>query len=228
MDTAYHPDFGANVRYEFERMPEDPDAQVRMAVRKVIGYLRADVCSPIIQEMARRALELGNGNPIAGVWKSVKSSMRFQHDDVSARRLEVDDARKEDVVEVFIRPVDQALMIMLRGMGFEDCDGYEMYAGCLLTALGVPCALVTIAAEPERPEQFSHVYIAAYVHGKRIPLDFSHGPHPGWEAPNLGRIKEWPIWETAGERFCRLAAPVAALGAAYLALKWIERRGIAA
>lgn len=198
--SAYHPDFGTTVHYEFEAMPDDPDAQVKQTMRKVIRYLRADACSEIIRDQARHALRLGAGpgrtyaeQCITGVWRLVRGSMRFKPDEDIARDLAIDDPRKADVVEVLIRPIDQALLIALRGVGVEDCDGFEMYAACLFTALGVPCKLVTVSAEPERPHQFSHVYLAVYTGGQRIPLDFSHGKYPGWECPNTGRLREWSL-----------------------------------
>lgn len=191
--TAYHPDFGQQVKYSFSPLPDDPDQQVAWTIAKVCRYLVADAQSPIIGEFAQRAIELGGGDPIVGTWHLVKNSMRFQQDETSAARLETDDPRLKDAIEVLIRPRDQALLIKLRGQGFEDCDGYEMFAGCILYRLGVPCSLVTVSAEPGEPGRFSHVYIAAYPDGQRIPLDFSHGPYPGWECPKAGRLREWPI-----------------------------------
>ena len=156
--------------------------------------------------------------------------MRFQQDADTADRLQVDDARKEDTVEVLIRPADQALLIMLRGIGVEDCDGYELYGGCLLTALRVMASLVTISAHPDYPGRFSHVYLAAYPQGPggpRIPLDFSHGKYPGWEAPNKGRLKEWPIEVTRAEILFESIFPLAILSAGYFGLRYLNRKAAA-
>jgi hypothetical protein len=191
--AAFHPDFGTRVNYAFESLPADPDSQVERTIARIIEYLIEDAQSPLIQDYARRAIEEGGGNPIQGVWNLVKRCVRFQHDEETADRLHINDPRKKDVVEVLIRPVDQALLIDLQGTGIEDCDGFEMFAGCLLYVLGIPCSLVTVSAAPEEPNRFTHVYIAAYPDGKRIPLDFSHGDYPGWECPNTGRLREWPI-----------------------------------
>lgn len=226
--TAFHPDFGAQVRYEFTWLPDDPDAQVSCTIAKLCRYLLADAQSPIIGEFAGRALELGQGDPILGCWHLIKSSLRFQQDEASAARLHVLDPRIKDVVEVLIRPVDQALLIKLRGQGFEDCDGFELFGGCLLYRMGIPCSLVTVSAEPEEPNRFTHVYIAAYPQGRegpRVPLDFSHGAYPGWECPNAGRLKEWPIgpyyYDHAG-----LALSFAAILLAYISLKIFNRKGL--
>lgn len=218
--TAFHPDFGTQVRYTFESLPADPDAQVERTIARIIQYLIEDAGTPLIQDFARRALELGGGDPITGVWNLVKPNLRFQHDETTARRLQTDDPRKHDAIEVLIRPLDQALLIDLQGIGVEDCDGFEMFAGCLLYALGIPCSLVTVSAAPEEPNRFSHVYIAAYPNGNRIPLDFSHGEYPGWECPNTGRLKEWPI--SPGSCATRLLPLLAALAAGYFAIRFYK------
>lgn len=191
--VAYHPDFGQQVRYRFDWLPDDPDGQVAVAIHRMIDLILDDAQLSMIQERALMALTLGNGDPVLGVWNTVKPLLQFRQDAEIAQRLALDDNRLADVVEVFIRPIDQELLIRTLGHGFEDCDGFELYAGCLLTALGIRCNLVTVAADRSEPTRYSHVYLAAYLDGKRIPLDFSHGKYPGWECQNLGRIREWPI-----------------------------------
>lgn len=117
-------------------------------------------------------LALGNGDPNRSVWNLLKPSMQFKQDEAIADDLEVDDARKPDTIEVLIRPLDQWLLIKLRGLGIGDCDCFHMYAACLLIALAVPCSLVTVAADPDRPYEFSHVYLASYWNGQRVPWIF--------------------------------------------------------
>lgn len=214
---AYHPDFGQLVSYRFEAMPDDPDAQVRIAVERVTRLVLQDVNEPIIQQSAARALELGGGDPILGVWKSIKPHIRFRQDADIAMDLQVNDVRKRDIVETFIPPAQQAQLIynvefpnlaapnfadkwkdgrvgQVRGKGVEDCDGFTNYGACLLLALGVPITMCTVSAERgERERLFSHIYTVAYWNGMRIPMDLSHGPHVGWECPNTGRKREWPV-----------------------------------
>jgi len=226
MQTAYHPVFGGKVPFRFDWLPDSPDGQVRGAVHRVIAYMREDAKSPMIREDVGRALELGAGDPLIGTWKLVKPLMQFQRDEKTAAQLETDDPRIPDTVEVFIRPVDQSFLIKLRGMGVEDCDGYVMYAGCILLAMRMPIALVTVAADKTDPTRFSHIYLAAYPDGfgsakKRIALDLSHGPYPGWECPNLGRLKEWPVQYTAPEHFLKLAVTLGLLSGVYFGLRRI-------
>jgi hypothetical protein len=226
MTTAYHPAFGQRVPYRFMRLPESPDGQVRETIHEVIRLIRADCFSPLVIEDAQEYLKAGKGNPIEGTW-TLREKMRFQNDEQTARQLDTRDDRIVDTVEVLIRPADQSRLIRLRDVGIEDCDGYAMYAGCILTALGVPVALVTVAADPEFPERYSHVYLAAYPKGPdgpRIPLDFSHGKHIGWECPNLGRIREWPVWVTPEEKFWRVFGPVAVVAGAVFGLRYLQGR----
>ena len=222
MTSAFHPDFGQAVNYRFDVLPEDGDGQVRETVKRMIEYIRADAQSPYMKDAARECLNLGAGNPIVGAWSHIKPSIRFQQDVDTAAKLETPDPRKESIVEVLIRPVDQRMLILLRGIGVEDCDGFEMYAACILHALGIPVALVTISADPDDPNRLSHVYLAAYVNGQRIPLDFSHGPYPGWEAPNTGRQIEWAVFETWHERVTNLLWPAVLIAGAWYGWKYLR------
>jgi hypothetical protein len=221
MPAAYHPDFGQSVQYEFRALPEAADGQVRSTIRDVIGYVRKDSHSPFIQDEARRMVELGEGNPNLGLWQMLKPSMRFKRDEAIADDLHVEDARKRDTIEVLIRPIDQWLLIKLRGIGVGDCDCYSMYGACLLAALGIPSALCTVSTEQGRPNEFSHVYLVSYWNGIRFPLDVSHGEYPGWECPNLGRIKEWQVMPSKSDQLLEMAIPISLLTAVFFGLKWM-------
>ena len=193
VDTAYHPDFGQPVSYRFEGMPEDDDAQVRMTIRRMCGLALEQSSSPVIQEDAAAALARGGGDPIQGVWATVKPYIRFRQDFDTAQDLQVEHPWKKTIVETIIEPIAQSMMIRSQGKGVGDCDCFEVYAACLLVALGVPVSFCTVAAERGREWAYSHVYLVAYPNGKRIPLDFSHGAYPGWECPNYDRLREWPV-----------------------------------
>lgn len=193
MDTAYHPDFGGHVGFKFEAMPESADAQVHMTIRTICGHVLRDSSAPVIREQAAEALRAGGGDPIKGVWESVTPYIRFQQDFDTAQKLVSSDPRKASVVETIIPPAVQAWLIRLRGYGVEDCDGFTMYGAALLCAMGIPVYFCTVSAEGDRPREFTHVYLVAYPNGHRVPLDLSHGPYPGWECPNLGRKREWPV-----------------------------------
>ncbi len=230
MQTAYSPAFGESVPYRFVALPDSADGQVRATIREIIRLIRADCHTPEVQEDAANYLKAGKGNAISGVW-TLRDKMNFQQDEKTAADTDIQDPRLDSLVEVLIRPVDQSRLIRLREVGIEDCDGFAMYAGCLLMALGIPVALVTVAADPEFPERYSHVYLAAYPagpRGPRVALDFSHGKHIGWECPNLGRIREWPVWVTPGETLLNCLTPVAVAAGAFFGLRYLEKRRAAA
>jgi hypothetical protein len=222
VETAFHPDIGPAV-YSIRALPESSDGQVRSTIKQIIGYIRDDAQSPFIQEEARRCLKLGAGDPNKGVWNLLKSSMKFKRDEAIADDLEAN-VPKSDIIEVLIRPIDQWLLIKMRGLGIGDCDCFHMYGACLLWALGIPCSLVTVSADPERPWEFSHVYLASYWNGERTPLDISHGDYPGWEAPHLGRIKEWRVEPNWQESVCDAGLVVGGLAAVYFGLSFLKRR----
>jgi len=218
--TAYHSDFDERVRYNVEAMPEDPDGQVYCAIRKMLQYIREDSTSPEIQGIARQALE--SGDPVNWLWSHIKNGMKFRQDIDIARELPID--HKEDTVEVFIRPIDQAKLIQLRGVGVGDCDCHCLYGASVLSALGIPCALVTVAADKDEPKRLSHVYTVAYLNGQRLALDFSHGPRPGWECPNQGRLIEWPVQASFASRAFEAGLAIALAAGAYFGIRWFARR----
>jgi len=211
------------VKYSFRALPENPDAQVRSTLRQVIGYMREDAQSPFIQAEAAKLHELGGGDPNVGLYRMLKRDVRFKRDEKIAEDLPGDDPRKRDTIEVLIRPIDQWLLIKLRGLGIGDCDCIHMYGGCLLHALGIPCSLVTVAADPSAPEDFSHVYLASYWNGVRTPLDISHGEYPGWECPNLGRLREWPVEVTRSEILIGTGIALGTLTAIYFGLELFRK-----
>jgi hypothetical protein len=237
LGIAYHPDFGGPIRYSFEDLPEHPYGQVSDTVTRLRENVCADLSGPysfLIEEDVAEALQLGERGDrtlpfrvIAGLWQKIKSGIKFQHDEKTAAKLAIDDRHKiPDVVEVVIRPVDQSLLMRRMGHGVEDCDGFVGYAACVLTRAGIPCKFVTVSAEPEEPNRFSHIYLAAYIDGERIPLDFSHGPYPGWECPNAGLLKEWAVIEPPATQLCSSLAPVLAVTAAYFLYRLYQRRAI--
>lgn len=209
--TAYHPDFGQVVNYEFEAMPDNADAQVEQTVKKLIGFILEDVHAPVIRQDAAAHTH----DPINGIWNFVKPRIRFKQDVDIAEDLETSDPRKHNIVETIIRPADQAILIRSQGRGVEDCDGFTGYTACLLTALGIPVSFATVQADPDSPD-YSHIYVVAYYKGQRIPLDTSHGEYPGWECPH-GRIREWPV--TRGTIMSSIVPVLIVAGLAAFALR---------
>src|SRR5579872_2361069 len=186
--AAYHPAFDAVVNFEAIPLSDDPDLQVAQTIDLMRQYVRADSGSIPIQQEAQYVAANSSGDPCSDVFWHVKNKVQFQKDEVSAAPWAA--SFPGEIVEWLVRPQDLARM----DRPAEDCDGFSQYTPALLRALGVPCSFVTVAVDPRDPSRYSHVYLACYPNGQRVPLDVSHGPYPGWEAPNpYGKKREWPI-----------------------------------
>jgi hypothetical protein len=188
--TAYHPELGTLVNYTAVPLSDDPDTQVAQTIHRMRRNVIEDSTSAPILNTAAQIQASGSGDPCADTFWWVKDRVGFRQDEQLAqpiRRL-----LDGDVVEVLIRPRDLAQM----DSPLEDCDGFASLLPALLRAQGIPCSFVTVAADNREPGRFSHVYAACYPNGKRMALDSSHGPYPGWDSIDSGqvtRVKEWPI-----------------------------------
>lgn len=194
-----HPVYG-QVRYTVEQLSDDPDEQVAQTIRRMQTLAVTDASSPEIQrDLAEIREGIGRtGNDLVeGIYWWVKSRLRFQQDSVTGGPVWALGALGEDgvIAESLIRPVDMSSLPA--GAKVGDCDDYSMYVASLLEAARIPWAFVTVAASSRDPEVYSHVYVAAYPDGMRVPLDASHGPAPGWEASQgypVWRQTEWSRW----------------------------------
>lgn len=216
MNRLNHPVLG-NVRYTSVPLSLDPDTQVQQAIALMSRYAIADAQTPEVMKDAEYAAGEGGGDPVEGAYRYAKRKLRF-----------VEDASiltNPDVVEVLIRPVDVSLISRMGGTGFVqgDCDDFSMYVAALLLAQNVACTFATVAADPESPDAYSHVYVVAYPQaGKRVPVDASHGKHVGWEAPSrFGKMREWDLYESARGSSDIQAGALIAFALAGLGVWWM-------
>ena len=190
------------LRYEIEQVPEDSDGQVAATINRMSQYVCADCqAGPILYD-AQCAVILDPNDPLAGVHRFVRSRLRFVNDEAITQPFDwmlPKGGGQDYFVECLTRPVDVSLQYAATRQPVEgDCDDYSMYTAALLRALGIDCAFATVAANRENPEVYSHVYVATYWRGQRIPMDCSHGQQAGWEfaAPGSGyKYCEWPIYD---------------------------------
>lgn len=80
-----------------------------------------------------------------------------------------------------------------------DCDSICVMFAAMCETIGLPCRFVTIKADQERPDEFSHVFVEVKVpkHGW-VGADATM-PHPfGWKAEGYPR-QEWPASKDAPE-----------------------------
>lgn len=171
-------------------VPDDPDAQVSQVIGMMRRYVNEDYNTP---EIHRAVLSSRlTGDPLYDTFRSVKQRMQFVSDETTVQPVQAE--TQLPVVEALMRPRDMARLKHQRG----DCDDYVMYGAALLSAQQVPVSFVTVAADPQAPDTWSHVYLAAYPDqgpyaGQRVPLDISHGPYVGWETVNVYKRAEWPV-----------------------------------
>ena len=218
-----HPAFGSHtVRYSLRGLSDDADTRVAQTIDVMREYAIAD--APALSRDADEALRAGQGDAVRGVFALCKRRFQFQDDMLTAGGVpDLDTLTRESIVETIIRPVDLSLMWQSGLQPVEDCDGYSTYAASLLTHLNVPCAFVTVAVDPRAPDEYSHVYLAVYPNGERVPFDASHGPYVGWEVPNpYGKRREWPL---SVQRFDWLVA-LSAVGAASSILMLLGSRSV--
>jgi hypothetical protein len=223
VSQVFHPDFGQVVNYTSQQLSDCPDQQVDSTIGAMRQLALAD--APHMQSEAQQALQYGNGCPVTGVFNYVKGKMRFQLDEQTADSINqfIPQSSEKPIVEILIRPRDLSQLCLLQNNGIGDCDDYSMYAACLLIALGVSCSFATVAASSSDPSAYSHVYVVAYPNGQRVPLDCSHGPYAGWEAPNkYGKFREWPINGSSGMDGC---IPWLLIAGVAVAFAYVNKKG---
>lgn len=78
-----------------------------------------------------------------------------------------------------------------------DCDDISMLVGALAIALGYSARLITIAADPGSPDEFSHVYTEVECpagSGNWIPLDAARpNAQFGLQPPGYFRKRAWSL-----------------------------------
>lgn len=75
-----------------------------------------------------------------------------------------------------------------------DCDDISMLLATLVMAVGYPARLMTVAASPSSPEQFSHVYMEAEIpagSGQWIPMDPARADSQFGVAPPMTYRSRW-------------------------------------
>jgi hypothetical protein len=93
--------------------------------------------------------------------------------------------------------VDQTLIppqTMLRMPAPEgDCAQFSMCGNAMLKVCCVDSWFKTIAADPDYPETYSHVYLVVGVAPSQyMPFDASNGPSPGAEYARRFKERVWP------------------------------------
>ena len=221
-ELAWHPAFGA-VYVTIHELPDDPQQQVEITIDTMRRYTLDSLSDPALINDVYQSAQSDDAVTDAKRYlqRNGAAGMRYVRDEETGSPFEV--YKWKPVIEMLMPPAGQVRSPYRAG----DCDDFAMIGAAHLLSRGVPCSFVTLAADPDNPGDYSHVYLAAYPTdgpwaGMRVALDLSHGHEHeiGWEAPNkYGNIREWPLVSTS---LSWIALGVGALGIgalAYYALK---------
>lgn len=179
------------------RIPTDPasvETSTRDTVVEMSRVAQASARHPVVQRAVQEALA-----PLPRSW-DIKERVKAVYAWVQHRVEFTDDegvlARvwgyaPEDA-EMIVHP--ELLLSMPKPMG--DCDDQSTLLASMLLHLPVGVRFVTVAADPEQPDRWSHVYVrVALPCDEVMALDPSHGAYAGWEESNVFRRKEWIVKE---------------------------------
>jgi hypothetical protein len=184
-------------RVQLERFPaaETSDGATEQTIGLMCRYIRESSDDDQVQAAANWARESFGGNspdPAMKAWAVfwfLKHYMRFVVDEAPMFRL--NEPNQQDLLyspAVLIRTQDPS----------GDCDDFTMMGAALLKCLGVPFVIVTIAAGPDDPQRWSHVFLMAMLPSGPLPIDASHGSGPGWMVP-ASHTYRWQCWDEHGK-----------------------------
>jgi hypothetical protein len=190
--AAIAPTSRTTVKQEKIPVSDDVNVATRQTVEKMCEYIHAGMADEVVRWWAECGVTRygqGNRDPQSLAWAMywlVKHAILFARDE--PRLFEVGEPNGLDML------IAPAVLVRM-SQPKEDCDGFTMLLCALLGAVGVKTVIVTIAADPSDPSRWSHVFpMAVLPSGNVIPLDASHGTHPGWMVPRA-HIFRWQAWD---------------------------------
>ena len=177
------------------------DEVTAQTIQEMCRYIRQSLDDPLVARAAAEAQQrFGSGNTAGndggrsqkaaldawGVFWYIKHLVKFRLDEGALMEWQ----GEQDQQDFLIAP---HVLLRMREPK-EDCDGFSMLTCALLTKLGIPAYLITVAVDPQDPERWSHVFVAAMVDGSPLALDTSHGRAPG-EMPRVPiyRLQAWDL-----------------------------------
>lgn len=123
------------------------------------------------------------------IFRWVKKHGIYQRDPFQIERIEHPLASMQPVLEAKKSGAYQG-----NGLFIADCDTFSIWVAALGGILGYQYAFETAKTDPNRPDDFSHVWPALHVGGKWIAYDASTPQAtPGWRPPvSPDKLKRWP------------------------------------
>jgi Transglutaminase-like superfamily len=159
---------------------EQGTAQTIALMRQLVDQAVSDAA------FVRRAIEIVRGvqafdemGEIEALYNWVKRNIRYTKDPVTKEKL---------------YPPQELLKIRA-----GDCDDISMLLAAFLLAIGYPARWITLSANAQSPEEFSHIYVEAEVpagSNNWIPMDAARiDAQFGVEPPLYFRKRAWSITE---------------------------------
>ena len=180
----------------------DTDASTAATVQAMVRHIANSQRDPIFLTVAHRLNAPALRDKIWNVFHFCKAAIRFRRDEESVWNL----YREKSHIDFLIEPAAHRRMMIGPGViarsvtpSYGDCDEFTMFSLACLVALGVPCEIVTVACDRERPSYWSHVYGQVVLpDGRRLALDCSPaGKYPGWEVP-ASDVQRRQVWNLDG------------------------------
>jgi hypothetical protein len=214
----------------------DPDEAARETIGLMTSYIHGSARDPLVQAEARGAVAsypsmllalagIAGDDPrltrqareqgaAESCWSWAKHNLDFvHHSKLLALWL-----GRGDALQLLVSP--DVIVHALRGSDREargrarkgDCAVYSPLICALLESLGLDWELVIAAVDANQPDIFSHVWPRAVLSdGRRVSLDASHGPYPGWQVPARD-IHRLQVFDSSGRAVADRGSSFAGLG----------------
>lgn len=167
--------------------PARPDDAVAMTIGAMAAMaIHAGTTSPMVNQaaaaIARACGQFQQACQVKRLYEWIRKVVRFKPDPINMEHLRYPD---QLLAEIEFTP---------EGMAAADCDCQSMLTASILIALGIPAVFVVDGRSADGV--LEHVYVAAELNGKLIPMDAQHRtPLGSW--PEAGRRKAWRVEEPA-------------------------------
>lgn len=189
--------WGQPIRVERTRTnPYSNDVSTAATVRIMRGIARKCASDPLVMAATAQALATGarsQRDAASAIFYWVRGNVRFVEDEqLMYEQLGVAPERLDKEL-LIIPPV---LLSMPQPMG--DCDCFSLLIASMLLCAGIQPYFVTVAADADDPQKFSHIYVCACLsdEGTHMCLDAGNRLQlvpPGWEASEVTRKAIWAV-----------------------------------
>jgi transglutaminase-like putative cysteine protease len=176
--------------------PYDNDVSTAHTVKAMSHLARRYASDPHVVAATADALSgaMRSQREIASsIFYWIRANIRFVEDEqLMYEQLGIEPAQLDKELLV-IPPV---LLSMPEPMG--DCDDFSLLMASMLLCAGIQPYFVTVAADAEDVNKFSHIYICACLRdeGTHMCLDAGNRLQmvpPGWESEKITRKAIWPV-----------------------------------